>query len=66
MIAPAFSLPGVDGKMHTPQLFVFDAALKLAYTGAVSGLRDAQDDLLAGRPPRTANIHAIGCTIKWK
>lgn len=54
------------GATHTPQLFVFDAALALAYTGSVSGLRDALDDLVAGRAPRTPNVHAVGCTIKWK
>ncbi|MDX6771131.1 MAG: thioredoxin family protein [Elusimicrobiota bacterium] len=49
---------------HTPHLFVFDASLRLAYTGAVDDdsdhkrrktpekrfLRDALDDLVAGRP----------------
>jgi len=65
---------------HTPHLFVFDKDLKLAYTGAVDDdnnyktrkkvekpyLRDALDDLCAGRPVRLAETHAIGCTIKWK
>ena len=39
------------GATHTPQLFVFDAAL---------------DDLVAGRAPAVAETRAIGCTIKWK
>jgi len=65
---------------HTPHLFVFDKDLKLAYTGAVDDdsnyktrkkvekayLRDALDDLVAGRPVRVPETHAIGCTIKWK
>lgn len=65
---------------HTPHLFVFDRDLKLAYTGAVDDdnnyktrkkvekpyLRDALDDLAAGRPVRVPETHAIGCTIKWK
>ena len=65
---------------HTPHLFVFDKDLKLAYTGAVDDdnnyktrkkvekpyLRDALDDLAAGRPVRVPETHAIGCTIKWK
>ena len=65
---------------HTPHLFVLDADLKLAYTGAVDDdssyknrkkaekffLRDALDDLVAGRAVRTPETHAIGCTIKWK
>ena len=54
------------GATHTPQLFVFDRDLKLAYTGSVDGLRDALDDLVASRPVRTPETHAIGCTIKWK
>lgn len=65
---------------HTPHLFVFDADLKLAYTGCVDDdnnykfrktprkhhLRDALDDLTSGRPVRLPETHAIGCTIKWK
>ncbi|PIR19474.1 MAG: thioredoxin family protein [Elusimicrobia bacterium CG11_big_fil_rev_8_21_14_0_20_64_6] len=54
------------GATHTPQLFVFDRDLNLAYTGAVEKLRDALDELVAGRAVRTAETHAIGCTIKWK
>jgi len=54
------------GATHTPQLFVFDRDLKLAYTGAVLNLRDALDDLVAARPVRVPETHAIGCTIKWK
>jgi peroxiredoxin len=65
---------------RTPHLFVLDKDLRLAYTGAVDDdnnyktrknvekpyLRDALDDLIAGRPVRTPETHAIGCTIKWK
>ena len=65
---------------NTPHLFVFDKDLRLAYTGAIDDdnnyktrkkvekpyLRDALDDLVAGRPVRTPETHAIGCTIKWK
>ena len=68
------------GAERTPHLFVFDKDLRLAYTGAIDDdknyktrkkvekpyLRDALDDLVAGRPVRTAETHAIGCTIKWK
>lgn len=68
------------GATHTPHLFVFDKDLKLAYTGAIDDdsnyktrkkvekayLRDALDDLVAGRPVRVPETHAIGCTIKWK
>lgn len=63
---------------HTPHLFVFDRERRLAYTGKIDDnyqdpsavkatyLRDALDDLLAGRKPRLPQTHAIGCTIKWK
>lgn len=66
------------GATHTPHLFVFDADRRLAYTGKIDDnwqdpgavkqrfLSDALDDLLAGKKPRLAQTHAIGCTIKWK
>ena len=68
------------GAERTPHLFVFDGEMRLAYTGAVDDdssykmrkkvekpyLRDALDDLIAGRPVRAPETHAIGCTIKWK
>jgi peroxiredoxin len=66
------------GATHTPHLFVFDRARALAYTGKIDDdwehpaavrenyLREALDDLVAGKPPRRAETHAIGCTIKWK
>ena len=66
------------GATHTPQLFVFDRARTLRYTGKIDDnwqhpravtrhyLRDALDALLAGRAPADSQTHAIGCTIKWK
>ena len=66
------------GATHTPHLFVFGPDRRLAYTGKIDDnwqepakvsrrfLRDALDDLLAGRPVREPETHAIGCTIKWK
>lgn len=63
---------------HTPHLFVFDSERKLTYTGKIDDnwensalvqkryLRDALDDLSAGKPLRLPETHAIGCTIKWK
>ncbi len=66
------------GATHTPQLFVFDRARTLRYTGKIDDnwqnpqavtrrfLRDAIDALLNGRDPAEAQTHAIGCTIKWK
>jgi peroxiredoxin len=68
------------GAAYTPQIFVFDRELHLAYTGSVDDdnnhktrkpaqkhyLKDALDDLIAGVPVRVAETQAIGCTIKWK
>ena len=66
------------GATHTPHLFVFNTQRRLAYTGKIDDnwqdadavkqrfLRDALDDLCAGKPPRIPQTHAIGCTIKWK
>ena len=65
------------GATHTPQLFVFDRARKLRYTGKIDDnwqnpkavkrqyLREAIDALLGGTAPAEAQTHAIGCTIKW-
>jgi peroxiredoxin len=63
----------------TPDIFVFDNTLKLAYRGqfddsrpsnniAADGkdLRKALDDLLAGRSPHPLQKPSIGCNIKWK
>ncbi len=63
---------------HTPQLYVFDDHKRLSYTGKIDDnwedeaavknrfLREALDDILAARPLRTPETHAVGCTIKWK
>ena len=63
----------------TPDLFLFDADLKLVYRGqfdssrpgngiAVTGedLRAAIDAALAGKPPLKDQRPSIGCNIKWK
>ena len=63
----------------TPDFFLFDGELKLAYRGqfdasrpgngvAVTGqdLRAAMDALLAGKPVTTEQKPSIGCNIKWK
>ncbi len=63
----------------TPDFFLFDASLKLAYRGQfdssrpgngvpVTGrdLRAAMDALLAGIPVPKNQKPSIGCNIKWK
>lgn len=65
------------GAGHTPECFLFDAADKLVYRGAVDDdkdaakvtqhwLRDAVDALAAGREIATKETKAIGCTIKFR
>ena len=60
----------------TPHVFVFDAARKLRYAGAIDNseriqhvtkhyLRDALDALLAGKEPPVAQTKVVGCSIKW-
>jgi AhpC/TSA family len=63
----------------TPDFFLFDGDLKLAYRGqfdasrpgngiAVTGqnLRAAMDAVIAGRPVTEDQRPSIGCNIKWK
>lgn len=62
----------------TPDLYLYDAHLRLYYHGRfdatrpggapASGadLREATDRLLAGQPAMAAPAESIGCSIKWK
>jgi peroxiredoxin len=63
----------------TPDLFLFDAAGKLAYRGQFDGsrprndvpvtgadLRAAADAVLEGRPVPAEQVPSVGCGIKWK
>lgn len=66
------------GALRTPHFYVFDAERKLRYTGRMDDqpkdaskattheLRDALEDLLAGRPVRVPLTNPIGCNVKWK
>lgn len=62
----------------TPDIFVFDAQLKLVYHGQFDGsrpnngvqvngedLRQALDCILAGKPVAGDQKPSIGCNIKW-
>jgi thiol-disulfide isomerase/thioredoxin len=63
------------GVKATPQLFLFDAARKLRYTGAIDDAevgevkvpsgREALEDLLAGREVRAPRTRVFGCSTKW-
>jgi peroxiredoxin len=63
----------------TPDLYIFDRELKCAYRGQlddsrpgsaipVTGkdIRDALDNILAGKPVSDKQRPSIGCNIKWK
>lgn len=65
------------GAERTPDVFVVDGTGTLAYRGApdadyedesqrASYLRNALDDVLAGRPVALAETPPRGCTIKWR
>lgn len=66
------------GATHTPEVFVFDEVRKLAYHGKIddnwqdessiksSYLKNAIDELLAGKEISVPETFSIGCTIKWK
>jgi len=66
------------GALRTPHFYVFDQARNLRYTGRMDDnprnpgkettheLRDALDDLLAGKSPRVAVTNPVGCNVKWK
>ncbi len=61
----------------TPEVFVFDQERRLRYHGRIDDnyqdpkavqspdLRNALDDLLAGKSVRTPETPAMGCSIKW-
>ena len=64
------------GPVATPHVFVFDAARKLRYVGAIDDserpqrvekryLRDALDALLAGQAPSVTKTRVVGCSVKW-
>ena len=63
----------------TPDFFVFDGELRLAYRGQMDDsrpktdrpltgkdLREALDNLLAGKPVSSNQKPSIGCNIKWR
>lgn len=65
------------GAKHTPHVFVFDAAQKLVYVGAIDDnaesadkvtkpyLKNALDALAAGKPIEVTQTKSLGCTIKF-
>jgi peroxiredoxin len=67
------------GAACTPDFFLFDGALRLAYRGELddsrpgngkpvtgAALRAAIDAVLDGRAPSGPQVPSMGCNIKWK
>lgn len=65
------------GAKTTPDVFVVDADGRLVYRGApdadhsnpaenAAWLREALEDVLAGREPARSETEPVGCSIKWK
>ena len=66
------------GASHTPEIFLFDENRQLVYQGKIDDnwqypdkvknqyLRNAIDELLAGKEISVPETYSIGCTIKWK
>jgi len=65
------------GARTTPDAFVLDADGVIRYRGAPDGayddpgagaawLRDALDDVLAGRDVRVPETEPVGCSVKWR
>ena len=64
------------GGVCTPHVFAFDSSRRLRYRGRIDDskeeakvtthdLRNALDDLVAGREVRVADTKPFGCSIKW-
>ncbi len=64
------------GPVATPHAFVFDAARKLRYVGAIDDserpasvkvqyVRGAIEALLRGQEPATTKTKVVGCSVKW-
>jgi AhpC/TSA family len=65
------------GALRTPHFYVFDQDRKLRYTGRsvdnpreigkaqTHELRDALEDVVAGKEVRTPLSNPIGCNVKW-
>lgn len=63
------------GVVATPQVYLFDAERKLRYVGRIDDsdvkevtshdLRNALDELLAGKPVSVEKTRTFGCSTKW-
>lgn len=65
------------GAIRTPHVFLLDRERKAVYCGRIDDspgdpaavgqhdLREALDEVLAGKPVSVTSTQAIGCTVKW-
>ncbi len=65
------------GALRTPHFYVFDKERKLVYTGrgvdtpgetskmTVNNLKNALEEVVAGKPVTTPMTNPIGCNVKW-
>jgi peroxiredoxin len=64
------------GAVCTPHVFAFDKDRRLRYRGRIDDskdpagvkspdLRNALDDMVAGKDPKVADTRPFGCSIKW-
>ena len=72
------SIAKAYGATHTPEIFLLDSERKLVFHGKIDDnwqeeksvksryLRNAIDELFAGRNISVPETFTIGCTIKWK
>ena len=66
------------GSTHTPEIFLFDGNREMVFHGKIDDnwqdeknvkskyLRNAIEELLAGKPVSIPETFTIGCTIKWR
>jgi thiol-disulfide isomerase/thioredoxin len=73
---PDQSVAEAYGALCTPHIFAFDKDRRLRYRGRIddsrdpsrvtsNDLRNALDDMLAGRSVRVPDTRPFGCSIKW-
>lgn len=72
------SIAKAYGATHTPEIFLFNSERKLVFHGKIDDnwkdesavrnhyLKNAIEELLAGKPISVPETFTIGCTIKWK
>lgn len=50
----------------TPDIFVYNKNMELAYRGSFEGLKPAIDAILLNKEAPKDQLHSMGCSIKWQ